>query len=192
MKKRNILMIVLVLALVGFSITVAYLTSESNTVVNTFVSGKVDIDLIETSNIDPKQSTYKNTYKMYPGAVIDKDPKVIVKKDSEECYLYVGIQNGLVTQKNGEATTNIDTNLWKKIAKDSYIYRYHEPIKSSDKDQTIVVFTKLTIPTEFNNEDMKNLNGNAIYVNAFAVQKNGLKNGLTTADDLAKNAFPTN
>lgn len=62
--------------------TFAWLTDKTGTVTNTFTVGNVDIDLTETTG---------STYKMVPGAEINKDPKVTVVGGSEACWLFVKI-----------------------------------------------------------------------------------------------------
>ena len=62
--------------------TFAWLTDKTGTVTNTFTVGNVDIDLSETTG---------TTYKMVPGAEINKDPKVTVVGGSEACWLFVKI-----------------------------------------------------------------------------------------------------
>lgn len=63
--------------------TFAWLTDQTGTVTNTFTVGNVDIDLAETTG---------TTYKMVPGATIEKDPKVTVVGGSEACWLFVKIE----------------------------------------------------------------------------------------------------
>ena len=70
------------LLVISVGITVAYLIASSNTVKNTFTIGFVDIELNETTR----------EYKIIPGATVHKDPTVTVKKDSENCWLFVKIE----------------------------------------------------------------------------------------------------
>lgn len=85
MRKIHIWLIVIsfFLLILGVGTTVSYLVSSSKTVKNTFTIGFVDITLTETTG---------ETYKIIPGAVVDKDPTVTVKKNSEECWLFVKIE----------------------------------------------------------------------------------------------------
>ena len=79
------LVLLLTLALVvGCAVggTLAWLTANTDPVVNTFTVGNIDIDLNETTGEE---------YKMIPGYKIGKDPKVIVKADSEDCWLFVKV-----------------------------------------------------------------------------------------------------
>lgn len=53
--------------------TIAWLTAQTDPVVNTFTYGDINIDLKETTG---------NDYKIIPGVDIEKDPKVTVKANS--------------------------------------------------------------------------------------------------------------
>ena len=83
MTKRNILIIVVsltsILAL-ATGVTLALLTSISGPVENTFTLGDISISLDETTG---------NTYDMIPGTTVAKDPKVTVKRGSEDCWLFI-------------------------------------------------------------------------------------------------------
>lgn len=77
-KKRfvAILLCVTLVALAAIGATFAYLT-DSKTVNNTFTMGNVKITLDETNVNDPTgDRVTSNTYNVYPGAVVTKDPIV--------------------------------------------------------------------------------------------------------------------
>lgn len=71
--------------LVGSAIggTLAWLTSKSDSLVNTFTIGNVAITLEETTG---------NDYKVTPGVPVAKDPKVTVTAESEDCWVFVKIE----------------------------------------------------------------------------------------------------
>ncbi len=77
-KKRfvAILLCVTLVALAAIGATFAYLT-DTKTVNNTFTIGNVAINLDETNVNDPTgDRVTSNTYNVYPGAVVTKDPIV--------------------------------------------------------------------------------------------------------------------
>lgn len=77
-KKRfvAILLCVTLVALAAIGATFAYLT-DSKTVKNTFTVGDVKIKLDETNvNAPEGDRVTSNTYNVYPGAVVTKDPIV--------------------------------------------------------------------------------------------------------------------
>ena len=77
--KKKILALTLVFALalaLGIGGTVAWLTAQTDSVVNTFTVGDITLSLAET----------QSTYKIVPGGKDAKDPKLTVTKGSEICY----------------------------------------------------------------------------------------------------------
>lgn len=82
--KRSVALLVVLTLLVGGVIggTIAFLTTKTETVENTFTVGDINITLEETTE----------EYKVVPGATIEKDPTVTVKADSEKCYLFVKVE----------------------------------------------------------------------------------------------------
>lgn len=84
MKKKVVVSVVSAALVLGGAIagTLAWLTDETDPVVNTFTVGNVDITLAETTE----------DYKMVPGYTIAKDPTVTVEAGSEDCYLFVKVE----------------------------------------------------------------------------------------------------
>lgn len=88
--------------------TLAYLTSDGGEVKNTFTVGSVTIDLTEGEyengvyteavRVDGEQSYGKVT----PNVKYDKDPVVHVKTDSEDCYVFVKVTNGISAYELGD------------------------------------------------------------------------------------------
>lgn len=85
MKKRYLWLIVaaVVLLSVGVGVTLAFLVAKPVTVENTFTVGNVEITLTETTG---------STYKIIPGATLDKDPTITVLANSEDCWLFVKVE----------------------------------------------------------------------------------------------------
>lgn len=63
--------------------TLAWLTSTTDKVTNTFSTSDINITLAETPNVE---------YKMIPGWTIAKDPVVTVVDGSEDCWLFVKVE----------------------------------------------------------------------------------------------------
>ena len=99
MKKKGLaLVLALTLLVVGVVAgTLAWLTAKSDTVVNTFTTSDIKVELKETTGTE---------YKMIPGYTISKDPKATVLSGSEECYLFVKL----------DKSANFDTYLEYVIA----------------------------------------------------------------------------
>ncbi len=98
MKKKGLAMVLalVLLAVCAVSGTLAWLTAKSDTVVNTFTTSDIKVELTETNE----------TYKMVPGYDIHKDPKAKVLAGSEECFLFVKL----------EKSQNFDTFLTYEMA----------------------------------------------------------------------------
>ena len=82
--KTVAILLALVLA-IGCAVggTLAWLISKTDSVVNTFTYGDININLAETTGTD---------YKIIPGVNISKDPKVTVTAGSEACWLFVKVK----------------------------------------------------------------------------------------------------
>ena len=100
-KKAIILAICAVLLVVSTVFaTVAFLT-DNDTVTNTFTFGKVGITLDEAkvnsdgSVTENAERVKANEYHLIPGHTYTKDPTVTVDADSEDCWLFVKIDNEL-------------------------------------------------------------------------------------------------
>ena len=76
--------------------TMAYLTSTTEVVKNTFTVGNVKITLDEAKVNeygvkDGDTRVTENTYKLMPGHTYTKDPTIHVDANSEDCWLFVKI-----------------------------------------------------------------------------------------------------
>ena len=105
MKKKivSVCLVVCLLATAIIGTTLAYFTDKTDTVKNTFTVGNVDIDLKETTG---------ENYKMIPGTTLDKNPKVTVKGGSEDCYVFVKVEEtdltDYITYEIAEGWTELD------------------------------------------------------------------------------------
>ena len=101
MKKKGLAMVLalVLLAVCAVSGTLAWLTAKSDTVINTFTTSDIKVELKETTGTE---------YKMIPGYTISKNPKATVLSGSEECYLFVKL----------DKSANFDTYLEYDIAAD--------------------------------------------------------------------------
>ena len=90
-KKRAIAIVLAAVLLIGAVVsgTIAYLTSQSAEVTNTFTIGDINIKLTET-NVAESGGT-KAYSSFLPGDKLDKDPKVTVVAGSEKSYVFVKV-----------------------------------------------------------------------------------------------------
>ena len=199
MKARNkiLLLALCMAALIAVSVlgTMAYLTSQ-DTVTNTFTVGKVAITLDEAkvddagAAVTPAQRVKANSYKLMPGHSYTKDPTVHVTDGSENCYIFVKVENGISAFEaaNEEGTdgyktiaTQITTNGWTKLADvdvDNVYYRSYTNGENAQKSFT--VFSNFKIADNANNAEATKTSWNdvtaentKITVTAYAIQADG-------------------
>lgn len=175
--KKKIVALALVFCLslaIGVGGTLAYLTSTTETVTNTFTVGSVSAILDEakvneygemlkkvtdsdgkeeyavTEDVDEAERVEDgNTYKLIPGHTYVKDPTVRIDKDSENAWLFVKVSNGI---KDIEAATTIHDQMtsgtdaqWVVINETNGIYAYKVQVKAED---VIKVFDSFTLKTD--------------------------------------------
>jgi len=154
-------------------VTMAFLT-DTATVTNTFTVGNVAITLDEAVVDEDGQATETrtetgNSYKLIPGKTYDKDPKVTVVADSEDCWLFVKLENGLSAIIADEAA--IETQMtdigWALIDPTNNIYAYKDKVAA---ETTINVFNSFTLTDDAKVENYKTAE---IVVTAYAVQADG-------------------
>ena len=207
MKLKQILAIVLSVALVAcisVAATVAYLTSADE-VVNTFTIGRVDITLDE-ENVDNKPDSSpdrdkKNEYQLFPGKEYKKDPTVHVKATSEECYLFVKVENGIKEIESTAADyesieAQILNNGWKLVTGETNVYytthNKMEGATDTTPDKNYVVFSKFTIDSALGNDDLTDYTGDLVTVTAYAIQTETFNNNVVAAWNAVKDVTVSN
>lgn len=192
-KKLVIAVVALSLALVAFAgTTLAWLTSTPDPVTNTFTAGDVAIILNEAPTneygeiVDGDRRT-ANTYKLVPGREYEKDPTVFVQANSEECYVFVKIDNQLVgvIDESTDIDTQILANGWSAL--EGYANIYYKLVPSASTETELVVFDGFKVDEEADNDVIKNNDGNTIIVTAYAVQEYGFANAKAAWDGNFKN-----
>lgn len=86
--KKKVLALSLALSLFAITIvggTLAYFM-DSDSEINTFTVGNIDIDLTEPS------WNQQEEHKLMPGKLIPKDPTVTVAEDSQDCYVFLEME----------------------------------------------------------------------------------------------------
>lgn len=189
MKKTLTVIIALVLVVVmSVAGTVAYLTS-TKTVTNTFTVGKVAITLDETDvDVYGKKAgdtrVTENTYKLIPGHTYTKDPTIHVDADSENCWLFVKVENGLSDIEDSTATiaAQLSRNGWTFVEGTTNIYAYSTTV-SANTDVPVFASFKLA-----GTADVAGYANAKIVVTAYAIQADSFD---TAAAALAAAPFPT-
>ena len=136
----------------------------------------------------------ENSYKLLPGQEYKKDPIIHVGANSEECYLFVKVDNQIaaIEADNNKVASQMAANGWAEVeGKGVYVYvgktaGATEPatvLKGTD----VPVFDKIVIAGSTDGNTLKNYEGKTITVTAYAVQKAGFEN--KTPADIWTTAF---
>ena len=168
-----VLLLALVLVIgVAAGGTVAWLAASSNSVVNTFTYGDINIDLGETTG---------SSYKIVPGVDIAKDPKVTVKGGSEACWLFVKVEKtgNFVEGKVSYAIADG----WTALAGESGVYYREVGAVAADTSFDVLSGNKITVSDELTKGDIQALSGAdktpVLTFTAYAVQKDGIADAAT-------------
>ena len=166
--------------------TIAWLTAQTDPVVNTFTYGDINITLSETTG---------DSYKIIPGVNIDKDPKVTVKKDSEACWLFVKVEEeNWPTFTESDGTRKVKYGIadgWTKgdgtkIPANVY-YRVVDAV-TDDTDFAVLKDNKIYVSEELSKSDIQSISAQPkLTFTAYAVQKDG----IADADTAWTKANPT-
>lgn len=197
-KSQKLMLISLLIAVIATIVIVpslSWLSSVTKPVVNTFTGGAISI-LLDEAKVDTEGKAIvgenasrvnQNNYKYVAGAVLDKDPTVTVLKGSEECYVFLLVENGL-----SDKFTMDYCDSWLKIAESAgnTVYAYHmkvDALQSDDDVKLPPIFTKVTVSEELTSADIEILGEKKLCVTAFAVQTANID--IAMACELAVNAF---
>ena len=171
--------VLLVLVLVaGFVIggSVAWLVSNPAPVVNTFTYGDINITLAETTG---------DNYKILPGNDISKDPKVTVLANSEDCWLFVKVDESSWptfaegTPATGKVNYAIATG-WTKLPSESGVYYRTVDAAKTNTEFAVLADNKITVSqnlTKAEVDRVKTTNPTLTFT-AYAVQRDS---NITTA-----------
>ena len=170
--------------------TMAYLTSSTDAVTNKFTVGNVAITLDETDVTvygvkDTDERVKANEYKLVPGHTYVKDPTVHVAANSEDCFLFVKVVDGLAAI---EDETTIASQMAAKGWNPLYVtdaagnsvavenvYYYKDKVLASTTVQDFVVFEnfKLKGDADVSTYATTNNTASVITIDAYAIQADG-------------------
>lgn len=191
MKKKTFVLLLALVLIAGAAVggTLAWLTDTTEAVQNTFTTSDIKIELAESKNLD---------LKMIPGWTITKDPKVTVKANSEDCYLFVKIEelnnfSDFMTYTVADGWTQL-----KNASNNDVPGVYYREVNTSTTNQEFAVLkdNQVAVKGTVTKADMEALNVNGavkptLTFTAYAVQlykSNGVKFDVTEA---WTNAQPT-
>ena len=163
--------------------TIAWLMASSETVVNTFTYGNIDIALEETdTEKDSDEDPNTNTYEMFPGRTISKDPRVIVRAENEACWLFVRITE---SPNFGDFMTYDVADGWTPLTDDDgaavpgvWYMEVEEDRDSQDKTVSVLENDEVTVKEEVTKEMLHDLSESGDYPTmtfvAYAVQRESI------------------
>lgn len=176
-KRKALLLSLCAVLLVVASVmgTMAYLTSTSATVTNTFTVGNVGITLDEApvntngQVVDGNRRT-ENQYLLVPGQSYTKDPIVHVTANSENSWIFVKVANPLANFEAGTTiAAQIEAKGWEELEPGVYYKAYTKSPTLTD----LPVFDNFTLK-----DNADTITGwgtiQPITIKAYAVQSAGL------------------
>jgi len=186
-KAKKILTLVccaVLLVCISVGATIAYLTS-TDSVTNTFTVGKVKITLDESDvydfgaegipadkshgeKIEGAERVKANEYKLFPGKTYDKDPIVHVGSDSEDCWIYVKLENGIESIQDADTIeAQMLAKNWVLIDETDNIYAYKFIVS---KNANIPVFDYFKIKGDVSEATLASHATAKVKVTAYAIQ----------------------
>lgn len=150
MKKKTVALLLALVLVFGVAAggTIAWLIDQTAEVKNTFTYGNIGITLDETKPANKEA-------KIIPGVDIEKDPKITVAANSEDCWLFVEIKEGNwpTTLKTKDGTLKVKYDVatgWEPLTGVAGVYC--RKVRTSDvaqefsviKDNKVYVSNELT------------------------------------------------
>lgn len=191
-RKKILALTVCAMVLITGSVlgTMAWLTAETDEVVNTFTYGNINIDLNEHL-YDPGQNALgkeltksADNYLIIPGIDLPKDPFVTVKAGSEDCYLFVkveeseGFAEGKVTYAVDESWAKGDGT---KIPANVYYRQVSQP--ADDVSYNVLKDNKIFVSENLTKDEVKEMQQSQVRptlkFTAYAIQAEGIDSAET-------------
>lgn len=210
---RKVLLLVLCAALLVSATvmgTLAYLSDTTDEVTNTFTVGKVELgdgnlkeglDEAKTNekgepldkndtvvdNVEDAVRVTANNYVLQPGHHYTKDPTIHVKNDSETCYVFVKVENGITDYESTDddytsIADQIEDNGWTALTGVDNVYyqtfnKLATPNASTYTD--LVVFSGFKIDDDAQDiDDWADVGDEVITITGYAVQVDGFDTAL--------------
>ena len=200
--KKIVALLLCAVLLVGASVagTLAYLTSTTDEVKNTFTAGKVQlggedgkgaldeakVDLYGDP-VDGAERVTSNEYKLIPGHEYTKDPTLHVAAGSEPCYLFVKVVNGISAIEAAGNTTiaaQMTAKGWNQLTVDGNpvenVFYYNAVVDAGAAQKDVVIFEKFILA---DTADVSAYEDATITITGYAVQSDGFDSAAAAWKD---------
>lgn len=199
------LSLVLVMMMVAVGGTIAWLTDNTENVVNTFTTSDVDIWMTETvggavKNTDIDGSITNPNFQIIPGGTEIKNPAVVVEDGSEASWVFVQVTedggevtvDGKITKFSDFITWEIDSSKWQPVPGTEGVY-YHTFDEKLAADLTLNVLadTEVVYPQTVTKamlnalEEAGEEQKPTLTFKAWIIQKDNLADGDTPVNSAA-------
>lgn len=190
LKALLLVMCAIVLVVATVFTTLAFMTSKTATITNTFSVGDVTITMDEakvdtygnllnnSGNVWQEGDTLAdrvtaNTYKLVPNASYTKDPTIHVKAGSEQAYVFVSVANGIAAIE-AEGATQIEeqmtANGWNKHSTVENLWYKTDAVDARNQAVDVTVFTNFKVA---GNAAVDSYKDASITLVGYAIQKEG-------------------
>ena len=158
-----ILLSILMLFTFGIGMTYAMLVSKSPSLVNSFVVGNIELTLTESTG---------SNYKLVPGTVITKDPKITVKSGSEACWLFFKLESDDALE---ELVTYSISSGWTALAGEEGVYYRPVAASGADREYSLLSDNRVTVKTTATEDKLMSFYGvPKMIFYAYAIQYEGI------------------
>ncbi len=186
---KVVILLLVVVLLIGCVAggTLAWLITNTNPVVNTFVAGEIGtLTLTETETTSGADNSQTKNFTIVPGVNITKDPKVTFSGNNIPAYVFVEIKStGWTTTDDGknfsigEGTKQVAWEVaegWIKLENGVY-YRLVDA-NATNTEYPIIKGNTITVGSGITKEDLATTNGANQYLKsltftAYAIQSEG-------------------
>ena len=152
------------------AVTVAYLT-DTQSAEHTFTVGNIEIAI----------SAPEQKWHLVPAVKATNETTVVtVKANSEACYLFVKVTNGLASiEKSATIDEQILENEW--TAHPTVANVYYKEVDQKTEDQQFNVFDSISVANDVDNDTLANYKEATVVVDAYAIQQAGFDGSVVAA-----------
>ena len=182
---RTFIAVLALVLVIGCAVggTTAWLATKSESIVSTFTYGDINIALTET---EPE----KKPAKIIPGVDIEKGLKVTVKANSEDCWLFVKVEEA-GTFVAGKVTYAIADGWTKGNGIPEGFYYREVSAATTDSVFSVLKDDKITVSKSLTKADIQNITDEPrLTFTAYAVQMEGINTAAEAWATIGSAAAP--